>query len=391
MSPLREFKNHKKSMASLFKMPGKPFWYLRHKVGEEWKKSSTGLRHDSPTDTAKAKKLRAEAEASELRPAAVVRAGWDWVPGYIDALHLSEKTAVRYHGAWSWVSMWLQGEKLELAEIRYRHVQEYIAWRLKTKHRKRASRNTAILEAKLLAQVMGEAVRRELVAANPLAGLKLRRDEPERKRCFTEEEIASCRKALKEREEWMRVCFEIALFTGCRLRETQIPLRHIDLDADVPTVTFPSPKGGVAKAFSIPVPTALMPMFREMKKEKRRTHTISEFPFQPSRCWQNFFKSVGIEGVCFHCLRVTKITQMRREGVPREVAMRLVNHSSELVHLLYDRHRVQDLAAFADAGTGGFAAAMPQNPTKTPSRPPRGKRAPTKSNSRSGKKIPSRA
>lgn len=372
-------------------MTGKPFWYLRYKVDGEWKKSSTGLRHDSPTDTAKAKKLRAEAEAAELRPAAIQRAGWDWVPGFIDALHLSEKTAVRYHGAWSWVSMWLQQEKLDLAEIRYRHVQEYIAWRLKTKHRKRASRNTAILEAKLLAQVMGEAVRRELVAANPLAGLKLRRDEPERKRCFTEEEIARCREALKDREEWMRVCFEIALFTGCRLRETQIPLRCIDLDADIPTITFPSPKGGVAKAFSIPVPTALIPMLREMKKEKRRTHTIAEFPFQPSRCWQNFFKSVGIEGVCFHCLRVTKITQMRREGVPREVAMRLVNHSSELVHLLYDRHRVQDLAAFADAGTGGFSAAKPQSRTKKSFRLPKETRGRPKVSGRSGTKTRSRA
>lgn len=367
-------------------MTGKPFWYLRHKVGGVWKKSSTGLRHDSPTDTAKARKLRAEAEAAEMRPATVIKAGWDWVPDFIDSQHLAEKTTIRYHGAWNWVSLWLQKEKLDLSEIRYRHVQEYIAWRTKTKHRKRASRNTAILEAKILAQIMGEAVRRELVTANPLAGLKLRRDKAEKKRCFTDEEIARCRKALEEREEWMRVCFEIALFTGCRLRETRIPLNCIDLDAHVPTITFPSPKGGVDKAFSIPTPTALMPLFRKMKKEKRRTHTISEFPLQPSRCWQNFFKSLGIENACFHCLRVTKVTQMRREGVPRELAMRLVNHSSELVHMLYDRHQVQDLAKFTDAGTGGFSAATPRNPTKKPFRLPKGTKGHSKVSERSGKK-----
>jgi integrase len=374
-------------MASLFKMDGKPFWYLRHKVDGVWKKASTGLRWDSPVETAQAKQLRAEAEASELRPQAVVRAGWDWVPDFIESLRISEKTRVRYHGAWSWVAMWVQREKLDLADVRYRHVQEYISWRLKTKFRKKASRNTAILEAKLLAQVMGEAVRRELVAANPLAGLKLRRDEPERKRCFTDEEIERCREELKTRKEWMRVCFEIALFTGCRLQETRIPLNCIDLDADVPTITFPSPKGGVNKAFSIPVPDALTGMFREMKKDKRRTHTIAEFPFQPSRCWQNFFKSVGIEGVCFHCLRVTKITRMRREGVPREVAMRLVNHSSELVHLLYDRHRVQDLAEYANAGLSGFSAATPRSPTKTVSRRPRGTTGRSKAAGRSGTKT----
>jgi integrase len=376
-------------MASIFKMTGKPFWYLRYKKDGVWKKSSTGLRHDSPTDTRKAKQLRAEAEAAELRPTAIVRAGWDWVPNYISDLNLSEKTTVRYHGAWSWVSMWLHEEKLELPDIRYRHVQDYIAWRLTTRHRKKASRNTAILETKLLAQVMGEAVRRELVAANPLAGLKLRRDEPKRKRCFTEEEIVRCQEALIEREEWMRVCFDIALFTGCRLRETRIPLRCIDLDAEVPTITFPSPKGGAAKAFSIPIPSALIPMFRDMKKDKRRTHTITAFPLQPSRCWQNFFKFVGIEGVSFHCLRVTKVTQMRREGVPREAAMRLVNHSSELVHQLYDRHRVQDLAAYANSGTGSLSAATPQSPTKKPFRLLKGTTGQTITSGRSGERSQS--
>jgi hypothetical protein len=128
-----------------------------------------------------------------------------------------------------------------------------------------------------------------------------------------------------------------------------------------------------------------------MKKEKRRTHTIASFPFQPSRCWQNFFQSVGIKGVSYHCLRVTKITQMRREGVPREVAMRLVNHSSELIHLLYDRHQVQDLAAFADSGTGGFSAAMSQSRSKTPSLRPRETKGRPKVSGRSEKKIRSLA
>jgi hypothetical protein len=95
----------------------------------------------------------------------------------------------------------------------------------------------------------------------------------------------------------MRVCFEIGLFTGCRLRENRIPLTCIDLEAAVPTIPFPSPKDGQRKAFSIPIPSALFPLFCEMKKERRRTHTIASFPFQPSRCWQIFFQSVGIKGV----------------------------------------------------------------------------------------------
>jgi integrase len=376
-------------MASLFKMSGKPFWYLRHKVDGEWKKSSTGLRHDDPNETAKARALRAEAEVSEFRSAPVSKIGWEWVDRFIATSGLAEDSKIRYNGAWKWMQMFLQENRLDISSVRYSHVEDYIVWRpnQKKKSGKRAGRNTAIQEIKFLQMIMNEAVRRSLIVANPLASLKLRKDETKVKRAFTPEEIELCREAVKSREEWMRVCFEIGLFTGCRLRETRIPLTFIDLEAAVPTITFPAPKGGRRKAFSVPIPDALMEMFRAMKKEKRRTHTIAEFPFQPSRCWQNFFQSLGIKGVSFHCLRVTKITQMRREGVPREVAMRLVNHSSELVHLLYDRHRVQDLAEYANAGLAGYAAATPQSPTKTVSRRPRGTTGRSKAAGRSGKKT----
>ena len=370
-------------------MPSKPFWYLRYKKDGIWKKGSTGLRHDDPNDTAKARALRAEAEAAEFRAAPVSKIGWEWVNRFVETSGLSEKTIIRYRGAWSWVQMFLQEKHLSLTDVRYPHVEEYMVWRVgrKKKSGKRAGRNTAILEIKFLQLLLNEAVRRSLIIANPLASLKLHREDAKPKRAFTPEEIEACREALKSREDWMRVSFEIALFTGCRLRETRIPLTSIDLDAEVPTITFPTPKGGRKKAFSIPVPSSLFPMFRAMKQHSPLSHTIREFPFQPSRCWQNFFKRVGLHDVCFHCLRVTKITQMRREGVPREVAMRLVNHSSELIHLLYDRHRVQDLAAYADAGSGGYAAATPQNPTKTPFRRPKEKSGRSKYSSPFGRKI----
>jgi hypothetical protein len=35
--------------------------------------------------------------------------------------------------------------------------------------------------------------------------------------------------------------------------------------------------------------------------------------------------------------------------VPREAAMRLVNHSSELVHQIYQREKVEDVAHWRDA------------------------------------------
>jgi hypothetical protein len=43
------------------------------------------------------------------------------------------------------------------------------------------------------------------------------------------------------------------------------------------------------------------------------------------------------------------VNRLRRAGVPREAAMRLVNHSSELIHQVYQREKVDDVAAWRDA------------------------------------------
>lgn len=357
-------------MASLFKMPGKPYWFLRVKIGGKWVKRSTGLRIDCPNDTATAREVRAKAEAAEYRRNAKdlsPTTGWDWAQDWLVAGR-PKGTAIRYAGAWKWVGMWLTELHLDVPQVKYCHVEQYIEWRTGRRKRntgKSAGRNTAIQEVKILATVLNEAVRRDMIPANPLASLKLQKEVPPTKRAFGDDEVDKMLSALEKEPEWMRVSFRIALATGCRLRETRIPLKCIDLDGAVATITFPTPKGGAKKAFTVPCPSSLLPMFREMQAEGR-THTIDAFPLQPSRAWQHFFKRAGIDDACFHCLRVTKVTRLRREGVPREVAMRLVNHSSELIHCLYDRHQVRDLAAWADYGIAGGGDATAQSHSTRP-------------------------
>jgi integrase len=198
---------------------------------------------------------------------------------------------------------------------------------------------------KLLAQIMGEAVRLGHADANPLVSIKLRRDKPAKKPEITDAEIRHIRAALKAEPEWMQTCFDIALHTGCRLRETRLPVECLDFMEN--KITFPSPKGGESRAFSIPMPSALRPLLERIRKSKQR-FTL-DFPFQPSRRWQQFFIKVGMAHLCFHCLRVTYVNRLRRAGVPREAAMRLVNHSSELVHRVYQREKVDDVAQWRDA------------------------------------------
>jgi integrase len=153
-----------------------------------------------------------------------------------------------------------------------------------------------------------------------------------------------------ERVKGIEPSFEISLHTGCRLREARIPLSCIDFNED--KITFPSPKGGEDRTFSIPMPSALRPLFERLRKARRK-FTV-EFPFQPSRRWQQFFIKLKMPHLCFHCLRVTYANRLRRAKVPREAAMRLVNHASELIHKIYQREKVEDVAQWRD--TAQFAA-----------------------------------
>jgi hypothetical protein len=100
-------------------------------------------------------------------------------------------------------------------------------------------------------------------------------------------------------------------------------------------------------AISVPMPSALRPLLERIRKSKQKC-TV-EFPFQPSRRWQQFFIKIKKTHLTFHCLRVTCVNRLRRAKVPREAAMRLVNHASELIHQIYQREKVEDVAQWQDA------------------------------------------
>jgi integrase len=338
-------------MAYLYRKNRSPYWYLVFiDGGQKERHRSTGLRADDPNDTAKAKALRAEMEAKEHhRSPDITGANWDtWVPKYFERHCESPHTHKRYLGAWRWLALWLQTKRYHSPrDITYRNAIEYVDWRTSYKKRtgKTSGRNTAILEFKMLAMIMGEAVRLGHADANPLVSIKLRRDKAEKKPELTDNEIVEIRTALKQEPQWMQRAFEIALHTGCRLRETRIPRECIDLAEN--KITFPFPKGGEDRAFSVPMPSALRPLLEEFRRGKEK-FTV-DFPFQPSRRWQQFFIKIKKPHLCFHCLRVTYVNRLRRAGVPREAAMRLVNHASELIHGVYQREKVEDVAQWRDA------------------------------------------
>jgi integrase len=339
-------------MASIYKKQRSPFWFIQFidPSGIRHNKS-TGLRTDDPGQTVKARALRAQMEAKELNhnPGNIDDGGWDsWVPQYLEQHCQSPRTLERYLDAWKWVAFWLQEKHYHSPRaLTYRNAVEYINWRTtyRKKTGKTVGRNTAIFELRILAMLIGEAVRLGYADANPLVGLKFKQDKPAKKPELTDTEISEIREALKIEPEWMQIAFDIALHTGCRLRETRLPLNCIDFNEG--KITFPSPKGGEDRAFSVPMPSALKPLLERIRKDKQK-FTV-EFPFQPSRRWQQFFIKIKKRHLCFHCLRVTYVNRLRRAGVPREAAMRIVNHASELIHQIYQREKAEDVAQWRDA------------------------------------------
>jgi len=373
-------------MASLYKRKDSPNWHISTKVKGVWSSQNTGLRVDSALDTKRARLLAAErtfaeAGASDATPQA--QGGWRWVGAWLKHRAPSSKTLEMYLLRWRHVATFLEDREItDPTQIRREHALELLEWRISQRRPasgKTACRNTALLDLKMLKMVMAEAVARGVCAANPLVSMKLAKDEAAEKPEITPEEQIRIEAALKDAPVWMQRSWQIAMATGCRLRETVIELRNVDLAGG--SIHFPKPKGGRGRAYTIPLPASLRPLFEAMTaRGERKTHVI---PFQPSRAWRAFFDDLGMPHVCFHCSRVTFVTRLARAGAPLGVAMALVNHSSELVHRLYRRTRADELQGWADR----IASPAPAPSASATPRRPRGKSAAPRSGTPAGAKA----
>jgi len=348
-------------MASLYRRAGSPYWQLRTRIEGNWRCENTGLRYDSPADTKKAKILAAERSYLETQSRPLKLAdGWMWVPKWLCAMSKG-KSLECYQLRWRHLARFLAVKKIgHPRALRHEHGQHYLEWRMehaRPRSGKPISRNTAIAEVKLLKCIMEQAVARDLAERNVLDGLKLRKDDAAEKPEITIEEQKRIETALIKEPRWMQRSWAIAMATGCRLRETRLHPRQINMSAG--TIDFPSPKGGRKKAYAIPMPAAIKPLCAEIVRGKKHAF---DFPFQPSRQWGLFFARLELSHLCFHCSRVTFITRLARAGAPLAVAMRLVNHASTAIHRIYQRVRLDDLDGWADRVSPPALSASAENP-----------------------------
>lgn len=277
---------------------------------------------------------------------------WErWVDDFIiNRYHESPKTLQRMRYAWRQWATFLHERGIHVPRgLDYAGVLGFIAWRqaqVKPRSGRHPGKNTALCDVRVMSVIMREAMRRGFAESNHCEKLGITKDRARQKPEMTEAEIATIRRELETRPEWMRTAFEIALHQGCRLTETALPLANVDLERQ--TIMF-SAKGrkGAKHVFTTRLHPALAPlMARKLAAGEAVTCVL---PQMAAKEWWLFFKAIKLPHLCFHCTRVTVVTRLARAGVPMAQAMAFVGHASETIHRVYQRLATADLGGAVQA------------------------------------------
>ena len=328
-------------MAYLVKHARSPFWFVRFRdpSTQRWKEENLKLRHDDAKQTLKARKeatRRSSLEAETRGDMGELLSAW--VPDYTRSHYRSESSRWRYLKVWETLNAFLSEQGVRHPrEVVYDHAAAYMAWR----KGQGIAHNTARLEVKHLAFLLNEAIRREYLDRNVIALARIPLALAKEKKDLTDEQIQKARRLFKKGEKWMPTVFEILLQTGCRFYEARIHRSRIDFETR--TILLEDSKRediDPRKWFTAPMSDDLS---RTLKKATWYDgHTMPADKVETNRAFNSILRQAA-KGATSHCCRVTFISRCHRAGLSEVQAMRLVNHSTRMVHRIYTRLGVSDV------------------------------------------------
>jgi hypothetical protein len=326
-------------MASLRKLSRSPFWYIRYRDVETavWKDECLKLRHDSEKDTRAARRevMKRSAEEGLVGPTQGEEFS-KWVPAYIAAHYTNARSLKRYQHVWERLDEWLRARRIRHPrELKYQHAGEYMADR----EADGVAHNTARMEVKFLSFLMSEAIRREFAERNSISLARITISAPKEKKELSDADILAARTAFQAEAPWMGRVFEILLHLGCRFAESSIPWERIDFKAGTIQIEDSKRKeGDPKKLFLAPLGAQLAAYLKPLAKKGERT-------VPPLTGEMNFRFNYRLKQACgatSHSCRVSFISRCHRAGLSETEAMRLVNHSTRMVHRIYSRMSIED-------------------------------------------------
>ncbi|HTH48420.1 MAG TPA: tyrosine-type recombinase/integrase [Candidatus Limnocylindria bacterium] len=353
-------------MAHVYRKPDSKFWWISRRdlaTGARIRKS-TGLRHGIPAETRKAKELEALANVEERRIRTTIEseAFTAWVPQFLRTRYSADSataTLVRYLAVWQNLQAFMEAHSLVIPRQFTRdHCYDYLTWRKQPQPGTRKGRhNTILMELKIFGLIMREAVRRKYAEVNPVNDLNLKKEDPRKKPELTVEQIQLVSDTIDREggdyQVLLRRSWDIARYHGARLNETWLnPMTDVWVENTKAGPEWRIRFVGKKKATRIvPLAHELIPLFAQLQKE-RATQTY-ERPMnrnglsRSSAVWTDFLHRTGlrhkIRGVTHHCLRVTMATNLARNEVPENKAMRFMGHASTTVHRAYQDLKAGDL------------------------------------------------
>lgn len=334
-------------MASSFTREDSAFVYLRvRRADGSWAKVRTAIRKDDADVKRKTVMALAKASIEEaLQGGSSAQSGfrgWAWVPDFLRRHYENPKSLQRAQNCWAALAVYLETQGVAGPErVTHRLGHDYVTWRQQPPKGtvKARAKNTALTEVKILSQIMQEAVRLELAAANPLWRLGIRRAPCKQKSEVLPEEQALIEQALRDCPQWMQDAWLVAMCHGCRLREVAVPMSEIVTRGAGGVIVFRGKKG---KLHAAPLHEKCLGLVARRREE--RAQVLVDLPAMPSKAWHTFFKRLGLGHLSFHSTRVTVVSRLIRANVSPAVVMQYVGHASQTVNEIYRRHRPMDVA-----------------------------------------------
>jgi integrase len=324
------------TMASYYKRHASPYYWIRYQRPDSaWADKSSKVRIDNQGSVRKIKQVTAEHTMRELH---LDRNGHSnrfdiWVPGFLANQYPNPKTLTRYTNAWSAIATYLEHiNVISPLQVTYQICRAYPQFRTNPPRSVIRARkfNTALTELKVFSAILQEAVRRNYINANPCLKLGYKRIPPKQKPEITPAEQSKIEAALRKQEPWMHDSWLVAMRQGCRISETAVPLRNIDLHRR--TISFAA-KGN--RIHTAPLHADLVPLVRRAQKQNR--HQLVDLPKHAPKKWHQFLRRIGFPHLSFHCTRVTVVTRIARNGHSMAQAKAYVGHASDTVHAIYQR------------------------------------------------------